>query len=1190
MQLPTAEQQQHSIAAFIDATNNEALANAVCVICVREQLCKEGELVVMKDLPNLRRHLTPADAHPMCKLWDGLLVDRSRIAADGKGWVCHECQRAMCADRMPKYALNNNLWIGKVPLVLRKLNFVETLLVMHHYPRCYVFKLYPRDAHRSQNPRHLQRAMAGNVTLYEVNITAVVDMIEGRLMPQTVQTLSSVLAITLVGTKHLPTDWLSCTFRVRRDVVFEALKWLQANNENYSDVTVSHDRVMTLPEDGIPSEIKAMIRYQDSEEAAVREREGYTMTDYMVHDAEIDTENDVPMAGEDSEQSTEDGDANGAPASEDNGDVTPLHVLGVADVELTRVPTSELMLMAQALANFNDNTQEGGYVVRHGNTPINDFPPSTQSHTMHNPLGAAFLVLFPYGRGAIEAERPVNLSLREHCKWAMQYHDRRFATHHSFPFMVFALMQKRETMRSARLQMRQKDFERDMLALSSIRVADLKQAAAEEARHEPISNARVRALHRHVTAANGRVIGSDNTRASYRSMIWGTCLMLGGPSLWLTINPVDIHDPIAQVFAGENIDLNDFNAHLGPDSNRCAENIAANPYAAARYFHFIIHTILETLFGIRNMGNKVHSQVGVLGRVAGYFGVVEAQGRGTLHVHMLLWLANTPNANEMQALLQQESFRDTIRNYIRANICMHLDNLTEDNLKTMPRAPQLAYSRPHDPRTAGWRQGSYEIERQLVRSQQLHTCSRATCLRVTRDGLVCKRRAPWPLSGDDYVDERGNWGPRRSHGYINAYCPALLTTMRCNNDLKINTNGADTKDVAFYITAYATKKQKKSHNLSALMASALPYHINNPKYDDVRERNRLLIYHCINVINREAELSGPQVVSYLMGYGDTFTSHNYAALYTGPLFSTIKELYPEFLMASTDRYSYPSTGHDNVRTNSDDNNDVVTLLCSRQGELYTCTQMQDYLQHGAELDDLSLLAFVCDTWEEQYTATDVNCNQRTSPTKGQPAHKRSPYHDDHPKAQSHCRVCRAKGHNTLPQIVGPWLPHHDDSSTYDFYCACMLALLKPWRIGAGLKSSDEGWSEAFERLEASNTPWETRVLASLQYYYDSKTASKTASIPGETQQHHSPVGDHQLADIVNDSFEDRSETEDWTASLSETDLATFKRDQLSAREQAHTKQAIAIALQYGWLWERTYLNWNIGWSQCEPCWTVYLVA
>ncbi|KIO01644.1 hypothetical protein M404DRAFT_102598, partial [Pisolithus tinctorius Marx 270] len=109
-------------------------------------------------------------------------------------------------------------------------------------------------------------------------------MLEGRLMPQTVETLSSILAITLVGTKQLPTDWLTRTFRVGRDAVLEALKWLQANNENYSDVMVSDAWVNKLLEDGIPAEIEAMIRYQDSEEAAVREREGYVMNNYMVDD------------------------------------------------------------------------------------------------------------------------------------------------------------------------------------------------------------------------------------------------------------------------------------------------------------------------------------------------------------------------------------------------------------------------------------------------------------------------------------------------------------------------------------------------------------------------------------------------------------------------------------------------------------------------------------------------------------------------------------------------------------------------------------------------------------------------------------------------------------------------------------------------------------------------------------------
>lgn len=149
-------------------------------------------------------------------------------------------------------------------------------------------------------------------------------------------------------------------------------------------------------------------------------------------------------------------------------------------------------------------------------------------------------------------------------------------------------------------------------------------------------------------------------RASYRGQVWGTCLMLRGPSLWLTINPCDLHDPIMQLFAGEEIDMDQFNAKLGPDSSHRAANVAQDPYAAAKFFFFIINTVLSTLFGIEVSKDHVYSQPGLLGRITDYFGVVEAQGRGTLHVHMLLWLEDAPNAEEMHLLLQRESFRERI--------------------------------------------------------------------------------------------------------------------------------------------------------------------------------------------------------------------------------------------------------------------------------------------------------------------------------------------------------------------------------------------------------------------------------------------------------------------------------------------------------------------------------------------------
>jgi hypothetical protein len=74
--------------------------------------------------------------------------------------------------------------------------------------------------------------------------------------------------------------------------------------------------------------------------------------------------------------------------------------------------------------------------------------------------------------------------------------------------------------------------------------------------------------------------------------------MNGPPSLWITINPSDTNDPIAQVFTGADIDLDNFSSTAGPDANKRATTIAGDPYAAAKFFRFMIEAMFEELFGI----------------------------------------------------------------------------------------------------------------------------------------------------------------------------------------------------------------------------------------------------------------------------------------------------------------------------------------------------------------------------------------------------------------------------------------------------------------------------------------------------------------------------------------------------------------------------------------------------------------
>jgi hypothetical protein len=69
---------------------------------------------------------------------------------------------------------------------------------------------------------------------------------------------------------------------------------------------------------------------------------------------------------------------------------------------------------------------------------------------------------------------------------------------------------------------------------------------------------------------------------------------------------------------------------------------------------------------------------GILGFVNRYFGVIEAQERGSLYVHMLLWLKHAPNADQMLELLMQLEFYEKVAKYVEFNIRTHLDGFDEE--------------------------------------------------------------------------------------------------------------------------------------------------------------------------------------------------------------------------------------------------------------------------------------------------------------------------------------------------------------------------------------------------------------------------------------------------------------------------------------------------------------------------------
>jgi hypothetical protein len=182
------------------------------------------------------------------------------------------------------------MWIGNVPFALEILTIPEQLLIAMHYPRCFVFKLFPKGGHTG-DPDALQRGMAGNVTTYELNTAQVVEMLQGNMMPRRPQILASVVAVAFIGLGKVPKNWLKSTFRVRRDAVLQALIWLQNNNPLYKDIIISQENMESLPADDVPEEIMATLRHEENAALVAHER-----ASYVPEDDASDNENESGMS------------------------------------------------------------------------------------------------------------------------------------------------------------------------------------------------------------------------------------------------------------------------------------------------------------------------------------------------------------------------------------------------------------------------------------------------------------------------------------------------------------------------------------------------------------------------------------------------------------------------------------------------------------------------------------------------------------------------------------------------------------------------------------------------------------------------------------------------------------------------------------------------------------------------------
>ncbi|KAJ7131640.1 hypothetical protein C8R43DRAFT_895752, partial [Mycena crocata] len=326
--------------------------------------------------------------------------------------------------------------------------------------------------------------------------------------------------------------------------------------------------------------------------------------------------------------------------------------------------------------------------------------------------------------------------------------------------------------------------------------------------------------------------------------------------------------------------------------------VARHPAPAAQYFDRVISSFIDIILRFKPSDGLP----GLFGPCNAYYGMVEAQGRGTLHCHMLVWIAGNPSPQDLRDRMNgDDGFKRDVFAWIESIISCHLPGMTEPSVETCPedaKAPKMpsGWKNPQlerEPLIANLSDAEFETQfKETVRSLAI-TCNwhdhTHTCWKHVRPGQAkndnsCRMRIDGSTRALTELDpDTQSILLKRLHPRINNFNEFVLFLLRCNMDIKYVGSGEAAKALVYYVTDYITKSTLPAH----IGLAAIEYAIkrNQDKYDiapsadGVRPteqvKDRSLFTKTVMAIMAKQELSHQQVMSYLVGGGDKYCSHTF---------------------------------------------------------------------------------------------------------------------------------------------------------------------------------------------------------------------------------------------------------------------------------------------------------------------------
>ncbi|CAF4334893.1 unnamed protein product, partial [Rotaria sp. Silwood2] len=318
---------------------------------------------------------------------------------------------------------------------------------------------------------------------------------------------------------------------------------------------------------------------------------------------------------------------------------------------------------------------------------------------------------------------------------------------------------------------------------------------------------------------------------------------------------------------------------------------------------------------------------------------------------------------------------------------------------------------------------------QLVETGNKHKHS-DTCYKYSNpkqgDKKSCRLRMPRKLVPVSTIDpDTGHISMRRSDPWINNFNEYLIAACRSNMDIKFIWSGSDAKALVYYITDYVTKMSLSFHDTFSLIQKSIASLKNlwhETDKESAIEKSRKLVLRCYNTLASQQELSGVQVASHLMNWGDHYTTHRFQGLF---LIQTEKALQTQ----------------------------LNEMRAKRKLEL------EARAEAGKSI-------------KEKF-------NQ-----KGRSPNERYPFQKQHPQATTYLMMKYSQPH--VPILYGPQIPRRDREDTRERYSRALLTLFVPWRTVADLCDMNQTWEDAFKSRQHLISVHSRMVIENIQLLHECK--------------------------------------------------------------------------------------------------------